>query len=136
MACIGFAMPAVGNQALAALVRARGWERRLVNFLVPGEDVDQVPAKCTSHWYKRQGVWCAQPQNSAGPLCQISSRSAHPSCTIVQQAPDGHTIISGSRSHHPKPASGREVQMSEVAISACLCTYLAAWVPSPVRQLR
>eukprot|EP00891_Asterochloris_glomerata_P007897 jgi/Astpho2/7897/fgenesh1_pg.00118_%23_12_t len=47
VACIGFAMPAVGNQALAALVHARGWERHLVNFLVPEDVISQLLSPST-----------------------------------------------------------------------------------------
>ena len=105
MACIGFAMPAVGNQALAALVRARGWERRLVNFLVPGEGVDQLPAKRTSHWYTG-GKECGAHRLSI--LLGLSAR--YPADLLaapcVQQAPDGNMTVSGSRSDHPKPAPG------------------------------
>ena len=34
--CVNFACPAIGNAALAELVRQRGWEACFSNFLVPG----------------------------------------------------------------------------------------------------
>ncbi len=37
IACIGYASPAIGNRALAAGVRQMGWERRFINYSIPGD---------------------------------------------------------------------------------------------------
>lgn len=37
VSCVGFATPAVGNAALAAHIAARGWGRRFVTYLLPGD---------------------------------------------------------------------------------------------------
>ena len=39
---IGFATPAIGNQALADYVHERGWQRYLTSYLLPGEHVSPV----------------------------------------------------------------------------------------------
>ncbi|KAK9820296.1 hypothetical protein WJX72_008693 [[Myrmecia] bisecta] len=43
VSCVAFAGPAVGNAALAKLVRRRGWERHLSNFMLP-EDHEAAPS--------------------------------------------------------------------------------------------
>ena len=40
---IGFAAPAIGNQALAAFVERKGWQQRLTNYLLPGEILAHCP---------------------------------------------------------------------------------------------
>ena len=36
LACVGFATPAVGNAALAEHAKAKGWDKFITNYLVPG----------------------------------------------------------------------------------------------------
>ena len=73
-------------------------------------------------------MWFTQAQQFAWPLCQIASDLSTPTAPCIQQAPDGHTPVSGSRSEHPEPAFEGEVQMLKTAILARLCTKLTAWV--------
>lgn len=36
LACVGFATPAVGNASLAEHAKAKGWDRFVTNYLLPG----------------------------------------------------------------------------------------------------
>lgn len=35
LSCVGFAVPPVGNAALAAAAQEQGWQRRITNYLLP-----------------------------------------------------------------------------------------------------
>ncbi|KAI3425041.1 hypothetical protein D9Q98_008419 [Chlorella vulgaris] len=47
VSCIGFAVPAVGNAALAEAAGAHGWEQRITNYTLP-EDFQQLRAAATA----------------------------------------------------------------------------------------
>ena len=40
VACISFAAPALGNQALASLAVECGWDQRMRNYLMPGGEAE------------------------------------------------------------------------------------------------
>ena len=49
VSCVGFATPAVGNAALAAHIAARGWDRRFVTYLLPGDSCVAVKSSDELH---------------------------------------------------------------------------------------
>lgn len=61
VSCIGFATPALGNEALAGLVAERGWDKRIKNYLVPEDPIPgllsgQAPAAQQSRNIGNTGV--------------------------------------------------------------------------------
>jgi len=50
LSCIGFAVPPVGNAALAATAQAQGWQQRITNYMLPE---DWVPG-LLSLFHRRQ----------------------------------------------------------------------------------
>jgi hypothetical protein len=52
LSCVGFAVPPVGNAALAATAQAQGWQQRITNYMLPE---DWVPGLLSLFHRQRAG---------------------------------------------------------------------------------
>ena len=60
LSCVGFAVPPVGNAALAATAQAQGWQQRITNYMLPE---DWVPG-LLSLFHRRQQAGMAAAASS------------------------------------------------------------------------
>ncbi|KAG7672312.1 hypothetical protein Ndes2526B_g06693 [Nannochloris sp. 'desiccata'] len=91
VSCVGFATPALGNAALATMVKERQWHDRIINYLVPEDPIPRLLSVNSS--YSNSGIASRRSTDEEASRETGSGSSGDSSSAIIESLPSQFDVV-------------------------------------------